>query len=116
MPPPPQEPPEESAAALPGADNPLCRPYDDPATRLNSEGNSSSPKSLQIVSREHPSSFSTCDAVDDNRFSTSAFCHAYLHPIALCPPLFLIDSISVKAQPKKNRDANAKRSIFLSNP
>src|SRR5450759_1341617 len=83
MPPPPQEPPEESAAALPGADNPLCRPYDDPATRLNSEGNSSSPKSLQIVSREHPSSFSTCDAVDDNRFSTSAFCHAYLHPIAL---------------------------------
>ena len=29
----PQEPPEESAVAPPAADNPPCRPNDDPATR-----------------------------------------------------------------------------------
>ncbi len=49
--------------------------------------NSLSPKSLQTVSRRNPSSSSTCDALEDNRFSTSASCHGYLHPIALVSEL-----------------------------
>src|SRR6476619_4940401 len=36
-----------------------------------------------MLSPRYPSSSSTCDSVEDNRFSTSAFCHEPFHPITL---------------------------------
>src|ERR1700733_2891461 len=83
MPPPPQELPEELVAALLAADNPPCRPDDGPATDCSAERNSSSPRSPQILPRPYPSPSSTCDSLDDNRFSTSVVCHEPLHPITL---------------------------------
>ena len=38
-----------------------------------------------MLSPRYPSSSSTCDSVEDNRFSTSAFCHEPFHPITLRP-------------------------------
>src|SRR6476469_6861441 len=36
-----------------------------------------------MLSPRYPSSSSACDSVEDNRFSTSAFCHEPFHPITL---------------------------------
>src|SRR6476660_4105690 len=44
-----------------------------------------------MLSPRYPSSSSTCDSVEDNRFSTSAFCHEPFHPITLLPVAVSID-------------------------
>src|SRR6476469_2938147 len=47
-----------------------------------------------MLSPRYPSSSSTCDSVEDNRFSTSAFCHEPFHPITLRPTRSYIASLT----------------------
>ena len=55
-----------------------------------------SPRPLQMLSPRYPSSSSTCNSVEDNKFSTSAFCHEPFHPITLAASARGIDVTLLK--------------------
>src|SRR6476620_7159467 len=64
-----------------------------------------------MLSPRYPSSSSTCDSVEDNRFSTSAFCHEPFHPITLGQEVAGIDVGADIHQARKHAPAHTKGEV-----